>query len=350
MPDVICLGEALIDFVADESGVTLIECPGFRKAAGGAVANVAVGLARLGVSTAFLGKVGDDPFGHFLEQTFAEAGVDTRYMSFDREARTGLAFVSLQADGERDFVFFRNPSADMLYRPEEVPDAALAGCRIYHYGSITLIQEPSRSATLDALRRARERGALISYDPNLRAPLWPDLDTARREILAALPLADIVKVSLEEGEFMYGVHSPEATALRILDVDPRLVVVTLGTEGAYLATLKHGVTLEAVRVGDGSITDPPFPGHLIEQEEHTHDVLVPGFPVEAIDTTGAGDGFVAGLLSGILERGGTLPDDPAELERLGRFGNAVGALTCTRKGAIPALPTRAAAEMFLASQ
>jgi fructokinase len=318
MPDVICLGEALIDFVADESGVTLIECPGFRKAAGGAVANVAVGLARLGVSTAFLGKVGDDPFGHFLEQTFSASGVDTRYMSFDQEARTGLAFVSLQANGERDFVFFRNPSADMLYRAEEVPDAALEGCRLYHFGSITLIQEPSRGATLDALRRARERGALISYDPNLRAPLWPDLETARREILAALPLADIVKVSDEEGVFLYGTHSAEATAQRVLSAGPRLAVVTLGAVGAYLATASGGVS-------------------------------VAGYAVEAVDTTGAGDGFVAGLLSGILERDGVLPDDPAELERLGRFGNAVGALTCTQRGAIPALPTRAAAEAFLRS-
>lgn len=316
MPDVICLGEALIDFVADESGVTLIECPGFRKAAGGAVANVAVGLARLGVSAAFLGKVGEDPFGHFLEQTFAEAGVDTRYMAFDQVARTGLAFVSLQADGERDFVFFRNPSADMLYRAEEVPDAALSGCRIYHYGSITLIQEPSRSATLDALRRAKEQGALISYDPNLRAPLWPDLHTARREILAALPLADVVKVSDEEGEFLFGVRTPEAVAERLMSAGPRLAVVTLGANGGYLATQAGGV-------------------------------MVPGYRVDAVDTTGAGDGFVAGLLSGLLARGGTLPDDPAELERLGRFGNAVGALTCTKKGAIPALPTRTAAEAFL---
>src|SRR5438045_2825404 len=146
-PQVVCLGEALIDFVADTAGVSLAECPGFRKAPGGAPANVAVGLARLGVPAAFLGKVGDDPFGRFLEQTFAAAGVDTRFMRFDPGVRTGLAFVSLQADGERDFVFYRNPSADMLYRADEVPEDALDGCRLYHFGSITLIQEPSRAAT-----------------------------------------------------------------------------------------------------------------------------------------------------------------------------------------------------------
>src|ERR1051326_270879 len=122
MPAAVCLGEALIDFVAGVSGVSLIECPAFRKAPGGAPANVAVGLARLGGETAFLGEVGEGPFGRFLEQTLAGAGVETRFMRFDADARTGLAFVSLQKDGERDFAFFRNPSADMLYRPDEIPD------------------------------------------------------------------------------------------------------------------------------------------------------------------------------------------------------------------------------------
>jgi fructokinase len=316
MPTAICLGEALIDFIADVTGVTLVDCPGFRKAPGGAPANVAVGLVRLGVDAAFLGKVGDDPFGHFLEQTFAGAGVDTRYMRFDPDHRTGLAFVSLKADGDRDFVFFRNPSADMLYAPAEIPDEALVGCRVYHFGSISLIQDPSRAATLDALHRAREQGALISYDPNLRAPLWPDLDSARREILAALPLADVVKVSEEEAEFLFGPGSPESYAERLLQAGPQLAVLTRGPLGAYLAT-RSGATAR-----------------------------VNGLAVEIVDTTGAGDGFVAGLLSGLLEAGTTDPDVET-LAGLARFSNAVGALTCRRKGAIPALPTRAEVDEFL---
>jgi len=317
MSTVVCLGEALTDFIADVAGVTLVECPGFRKAPGGAPANVAVGLVRLGVDAAFLGKVGDDPFGHFLEQTFAAAGVDTRYMRFDPDHRTGLAFVSLKADGDRDFVFFRNPSADMLYAPAEIPDEALAGCRFYHFGSITLIQNPSRASTLDALKRAREQGALISYDPNLRAPLWPDLATARETILAALPLADVVKVSEEEAAFLFGPSSLAEYADRLLAAGPRLAAVTLGPQGCYLAC-RSGASAQ-----------------------------VEGFAVEVVDTTGAGDGFVAGLLSGILAAGSE--PDADTLRALGRFGNAVGALTCRKKGAIPALPTRAEVDEFLSA-
>ncbi|MFN3652373.1 MAG: PfkB family carbohydrate kinase [Armatimonadota bacterium] len=322
MPTAVCLGEALTDFVADAADVSLIDCPGFRKAPGGAPANVAAGLARLGIDTAFLGKVGNDPFGRFLARSYAEAGVDTRFMQFDPEHRTGLAFVSLLASGERDFVFFRNPSADMLYRAEEVPDAALEGCRAYHYGSISLIQEPSRSATLETLRRARERGALISYDPNLRAPLWPDLKAARREILAALPPADVVKVSEEEAEFLFGPAPVDAHLDRLLEAGPRLAAITRGSAGSVLAT-------------------------------RTARAEVPGFAVTAVDSTGAGDGFVAGLLAGLLRRGGAaaLPELDAETVReIGRLANAVGALACTRKGAIPALPTREAVAAFLAAQ
>jgi fructokinase len=318
MPTALCLGEALIDFVADAAGVTLIECPGFRKAPGGAPANVAVGLARLGVDAAFLGKVGDDPFGRFLEQSFASAGVATRFMRFDPETRTGLAFVSLKADGERDFVFYRNPSADMLYRPGEVPDEALEGCRVYHFGSITLTQEPSRAATLETLQRARRAGAFISYDPNLRPALWPDLERARQEILAVLPLADVVKVSEEEAEFLYGPGTLEEQAARLLAAGPQVAAVTRGAAGSFLASA----------------------GGQAE---------VPGWPVTAVDTTGAGDGFTAGLLAQLLERGGLSALGADELRRIGAFGNAVGALTCTVKGAIPALPVRDAVEQLLSA-
>src|SRR5262249_49794458 len=142
-----------------------------------------------------LGKVGDDPFGRFLARTFADAGVDTGGMVFSAQHRTGLAFVSLAEGGERDFCFFRNPSADMTYAPDELDRERLLSGRIFHFGSITLIDEPARTTTVAAVEAARAAGLLISYDPNLRPPLWPDLDTARAEILAAVPFADIVKVS-----------------------------------------------------------------------------------------------------------------------------------------------------------
>ncbi len=319
MPTVVTLGEALVDFVADTAGVTLIECPGFRKAPGGAPANVAVGLARLGVDTAFLGRVGDDPFGHFLEQTLSGAGVDTRFVTFDGEARTGLAFVSLQANGERDFVFYRNPSADMRHRPKDIPDAALEGCRIYHFGSISLIQDPSRAATLDALHRSRRNGSLISFDPNLRPPLWADLEHARREIREALPLSDLVKVSEEEAEFLFGPAPVDTYLDRLLEAGPRLVALTQGSHGCLLATAGSRAS-------------------------------VPGYAVQAVDTTGAGDGFVAGLLTGLLESSDPTALTAEALAQIGRFANAIGAITCQQKGAIPALPTRERVQAFLASQ
>jgi fructokinase len=179
MLDVIACGELLIDFVSTDSGITVAQAPAFQKAAGGAPANVAVGIARMGYRAGFAGQVGDDPFGHFLVDTLAEAGVDTSGISFTSEARTALAFVSLRADGERSFVFFRHPSADMLWRPEDVNEAYVANTRIFHYGSISLIGEPSRSATLLAVECARRAGALISYDPNLRLALWPSANRAR---------------------------------------------------------------------------------------------------------------------------------------------------------------------------
>ena len=184
MFDVIACGELLIDFVSTESGVTLAAAPAFKKAAGGAPANVAVGVARLGYRAGFLGQVGEDDFGHFLADTLAEAGVDTGGLRFSAEARTALAFVSLRADGERSFMFYRHPSADMLWRPEDVDAGYAAGTRIFHYGSISLIGEPSRSATLAALGHARAAGALISYDPNLRLALWPSAEAARAGMLA----------------------------------------------------------------------------------------------------------------------------------------------------------------------
>src|SRR5437588_3337056 len=270
MANVICLGEALIDFVADAHGVSLEDCPGFRKAAGGAPANVAVGVARLGQTAAFAGKVGDDPFGRFLERTLADNGVDTSPMRFDSEARTGLAFVSLLEGGERDFVFYRHPSADMRLQPEDLPVELFDSAVVFHFGSISLITEPSRSATFAAARAARESGCIVSYDPNLRLPLWPSAEMARAEMLAAMPLADVVKISDEEASFLTG-EAPAATARQLLAGRASIVCVTYGAGGSELF----------------------FAGGSTR---------VPGFQVPAVDTTGAGDGFVAALLVWLVER------------------------------------------------
>jgi fructokinase len=320
---VVCLGEALIDFVADTAGVSLAECPGFRKAPGGAPANVAVGLARLGVPAVFVGKVGDDPFGRFLRDTFAAAGVDTATMLLSGEARTGLAFVSLMKNGERDFMFYRHPSADMLLRWEEIPDSLFAGARVLHHGSITLIGEPSRTATIVAAARAREAGCLVSYDVNLRLPLWESEAAAREAILDGLAGVHIVKVSEEEGEFLFGCPTPEETAAKLLLAGARLAVVTRGAAGAYCRWWWKG---------------------------RLQELSAPGHTIDAVDTTGAGDGFVAALLAGILTQPELEAISPERMKAMLTFANAVGALTCTRKGAIPALPTRPEVDRFLAEQ
>jgi fructokinase len=308
MVDAITLGELLIDFVSTESGVSLIEAPAFEKAAGGAPANVAVGLARLGVRSGFIGKVGEDDFGRFLAQTLENNGVDTSGLRFSNEARTMLAFVSLRTDGERDFMFYRHPSADMLLRPEEIDLDYVGSARLLHYGSISLISEPSRSATLAAVKGAQERGVMISYDPNLRLNLWPSTEAARKGMLEGWRFAQIAKVSRDELTFLSDQNDLEAAAKALWHERLRLLVVTEGAHGCWYATSQDK-------------------GH------------VPGHCVRAVDTTGAGDGFVAGFLAGLLENESAWTST-SDLEKVLRFANAVGALTTTQRGAIPALPTR----------
>ncbi|MBL8146351.1 MAG: hypothetical protein JNL34_08195 [Anaerolineae bacterium] len=310
--DVLCMGELLIDFVALESGVAVGDASGFLKAAGGAPANVAVAAARLGHSAGLIGQVGDDPFGHYLAGVLAANGVDVRGLRFSPEARTALAFVSLGPGGERDFIFYRHPSADMLMRPEDVDLSLIDSCSIFHFGSITLIGEPSRSATLAAVRHARAGGKLISYDPNLRMSLWPSAEAAKTGMLLGMQDAEVVKVSQEELTFLSG----QSHAGALWRDGMKLIIVTHGADGATLYTPRERFT-------------------------------APGFPVEAVDTTGAGDSFVAALLSGLLTYGDAFD---RHLPEIAHFANATGALTTTRKGAIPALPTRQQVEAFLASR
>lgn len=314
MASVTCIGELLIDFVSDRAGVTLAEADRFVKAAGGAPANVAVGLARLGVDAAFVGKVGDDPFGRWLADVVAREGVDVRQLTFDTRARTALAFVSLTADGERDFTFYRHPSADQLHDVSDLDASALASSRVLHHGSIGLIQEPSRSATYHAIRTVRAAGGRISFDPNLRLPLWPDAAAARREILAAWPHAHVIKISDEELRFLTGSDaSASARSLSMAHTD--LLLVTRGRDGV---------------------------------EWHRADAwgTVDGFEVDVVDTTGAGDAFVAAFLAA-WSNDPTLAGDDARLEDTLRRANAFAALTTTRKGAIPALPSATELDAFL---
>ncbi len=308
MAAAICLGELLIDFVPTVTGTGLTDAPAFVKAPGGAPGNVAVGLARLGVASAFMGQVGDDAFGHFLADTLAENWVDVHSLRFAGAARTALAFVSLRADGEREFMFYRHPSADMLFDAPAVDTAAIRRARLLHFGSISLIGEPARSATLYAIETARTAGGLISYDPNLRLLLWPDASAAREGLLLGLRQAHIVKLSDEESAFLTGLDDVQAAARALWHEDWQLLAITRGRAGCAYFT-------------------PEFSGEMA------------GFAVDAVDATGAGDGFMAGLLQGLLAEPDILHDE-TRLRQLCRFANAVGALTTCQRGAIPALPRR----------
>ncbi len=312
MPEIIALGEILIDFVSLRKGFPLWRAPGFLKAAGGAPANVAAGLGKLGVKVGFIGKVGDDPFGLFLKKTLENCAVDTRFLMASSQYRTTLAFVSLTEKGERDFVFFRHPGADMMLTPEEIDEDYIKTAQILHFGSISLINEPYRSATLRALEIARENGLLISYDPNLRLSLWENAEKAREGINLGLKYAHIVKLSEEELDFLIGKPPPQGCE-EILRGGKKMVAITFGEKGCYYCT----------REGSGYIE---------------------GFKVNVVDTTGAGDGFVAGMLYKVLELG----DDFTKMgEEVFHFANAVGALTCEKRGAIRGLPTLRQVRRFL---
>ena len=315
MADVIALGELLIDFVPTEAGLGVGGTLLWERAPGGAPANVAVGLARLGISTAFLGMVGDDPFGHYLAAILRENQVDVRGLRFNPSARTALAFVALQADGERDFMFYRHPSADMLYTPTDVEEDVFDTASIFHCGSISVISEPSRAATYHALDLARKYGLIVSIDPNLRLPLWPSAKTARTEIRELLPYADVIKVSDEEATFLTGETDLGRAMAALWHDNLKLLLLTQGNAGCTYRTAHGSGTVASIAV-------------------------------QAVDTTGAGDSFVAATLASLAHTP-ALWDDYAALEQTLRRANIAGALTTTQRGGIPALPTWAQIEAAL---
>lgn len=309
---VVCFGEMLIDFVPTSNGLSLAEAPAFKKAPGGAPANVAVGISRLGGSSAFIGKVGDDEFGYMLADILKENNVNSDGMRFDPGARTALAFVTLKKNGEREFMFYRNPSADMLLQEAELDIDLIQKAKIFHYGSISLITEPCKSAHIAAAKAAKDAGVLLSYDPNLRLPLWPSAENAREGILSIWETADIIKISEEEINFLTNGEDPsdDTVVRKLYHPNLRLLLVTEGPEGCRYYTKE-------------------FSGR------------VKGLKVDAVDTTGAGDAFVAGLLSQLAANDSLLQEEGPLRDAL-RFANACGALTVMERGAIPALPSREA--------
>ncbi|KAG6592985.1 putative fructokinase-4 [Cucurbita argyrosperma subsp. argyrosperma] len=313
---IVSFGEMLIDFVPTVSGVSLADAPGFLKAPGGAPANVAIAVSRLGGRSAFVGKLGEDEFGHMLANILREHGVNDEGICFDKGARTALAFVTLRSDGEREFMFYRNPSADMLLKADELNIKLIKSAKIFHYGSISLIVEPCRSAHIKAMEEAKKAGALLSYDPNLRLPLWPSADEAREQIKSIWDKADIIKVSDDELKFLTKSEKvDDETAMSLWHDGLKLLLLTLGEHGCKYYTKNFR----------GSV-DP--------------------FKVKTVDTTGAGDSFVGALLCKIVDDQSVLEDEKRVREIL-RFANACGAITTTKKGAIPALPSEADVEALI---
>jgi fructokinase len=319
MFDVVALGELLIDFTdagESQNGMRL-----FERNPGGAPANALAALANFGCRAAFIGKVGADMHGDFLRETLNGRGVDTSGLVVDKDAFTTLAFVSLNAAGERSFAFARKPGADSRLRAEELPRDIIERCGIFHFGSLSLTGEPARRATLEAAALARASGAIVSYDPNYRAGLWRDRDEAVRMTRGAAAYADVIKLSEEEVPLLTGETRREKGAEKLLERGCSCVAVTLGSEGAAAYTAKASA-------------------------------VVPARRVTAVDATGAGDAFWGGFLFQIVERGLTrsaLKDiDSRSLADFVAFANAAAALCVQKRGGIPAMPRLDEVKRFLA--
>jgi fructokinase len=314
--DITVLGELLIDFTQsghNQSGMAL-----FERNPGGAVANVAVAASRLGHSSAFIGKVGNDMHGRFLAQTLEQYNVNTSGLVYSDSEFTTLAFVALDENGERSFSFARKPGADTCLKAEELNVPLITGSRIFHIGSLSLTAEPSRSATFAALKLAKSAGAIISYDPNYRSTLWPDENAAIEHMRSVLPYIDIMKLSDNETELLTGLADPSAAALALNAMGIACVAVTLGSSGALVCT--KGKT----------------------------DLVPPCTVQNVVDTTGAGDAFWGGFLSAFLDSGLSL--DKLELDQasaFARYGNATAVCCIQCRGAIPAMPDKSRLNAYL---
>ena len=313
MKKVIAIGEALIDFIPHEKGRALNDVENFLRVPGGAPLNVAAAVAKLGGKSQMLTKLGQDGFGDAILNEVKPLGVDVSRISRTNEANTALAFVSLREDGERDFSFYRNPSADMLLSAEEIWVEDFNEKDILHFCSVSLIDAPIKEAHRRAIEIAKEKGCLISFDPNVRLPLWKNPEDCRKAILEFLPLSNIVKISDEELEFITGIKDEKEALNFLLTGDVKVIIYTKGTNGAEF------ITKERV-------------------------IFSPSFKVSAQDTTGAGDSFIGSLLYQVAEGEYSLEQlvdlSEEKVQEILTFSNATAALTVCKKGAIGALPLK----------
>ena len=312
--DVIALGELLIDFTMNgqsEQGNNMFEaCPG------GAPCNVLALLNKMGKKTAFLGKVGKDQFGTLLRDTITEAGIDASHLMIDDKVNTTLAFVHTFPDGDREFSFYRNPGADMMLTEDEVDPSFIAQTKFFHFGTLSMTHDGVRAATKKAVQAAKDAGCLVSFDPNLRPPLWSSLDLAKEQMEYGFGVCDILKISDNEIQFVSGKEDyDEGIAYLQEAYHIPLIMLTMGKEGSRAY----------------------YKGKCVER---------PGFAVKAIETTGAGDTFCGSSLNYIVEHGF---EDLTE-EQLGElltFANAAAAIVTTKKGAIRSMPEREEVEALI---
>ena len=317
--DVLALGELLIDFT--ENAVSSQGNPMFEANPGGAPCNVLAMLNKLGKKTAFMGKVGQDQFGVMLKKVLEELGIGTESLYMDEDVRTTLAFVHTAEDGDRDFAFYRNPGADMMLTAEEVREDLICDTRIFHFGTLSMTHEGVREATKKALKTAKENGITISFDPNLRPPLWKSLEDAKEQILFGLTQCDVVKISDDEILFVSGCDSVEEGVdwIRERYTGIKLLLATLGKEGSI------------AYYGDKKVRVNPF--------------LNPN----TIETTGAGDTFCACVLNYVLEHGlEELTEE--DLTKMLTFANGASSLITTRRGALKVMPEKEEVEKYISER
>lgn len=313
--DVVALGELLIDFTLN--GESTQGNPMFEANPGGAPCNVLSMLSKLGKKTSFIGKVGNDQFGRLLRDTIEEVGIDSTNLLVDKEIPTTLAFVHTFPDGDREFSFYRKPGADMMLTEDEISDEMVSNTKIFHFGTLSMTHENVRKATIKAIELAKANGAIISLDPNLREPLWDSLENAREQMLKAVSMCDVLKISDNEIQFLTGLEDYEEGIAKLRSMyDIPLVCLTLGKDGsrAYYKDIR---------------------------------VEVPGFKQEnVIDTTGAGDTFCGCVLNYICENGlHNLAEE--NLREMITFANAAASLVTLKRGAIKSMPSKEEVEALL---
>jgi fructokinase len=315
--DITCLGIILVDMFPGQVGVPLVEVTSFSPKPGGAPANVAVSAQRMGSSAAFIGKVGEDLFGHRLKEVLTSEGVQTQGMVFDDKARTTLVFIGMPDAHNAEFVFYRNPGADMMLTLEDLNLEILKDSKALHFDSLSLTHPNYLEATMFAMDVVKRSGGFISYDVNYRPTMWPSPEDAIQAARFVLPLCDVIKVNEIELGLLTGETDFDKGAEMILNEGGQLCLVTLGMKGSYYFT----------RQSKG---------------------FVPAYPVETIDSIGCGDAFLGAILHQLTQFS-SLDSALAsgQLETIVQFAAAAGALTATKRGALPAIPYRSEVETFL---